>query len=162
MERIDLGQPFGVIVDFAHTGDSVRKVLQVLRDVTHGQLIIVVGAAGERDPGRRFGVARAAAEHADFAVFTNEDPRSEDPTMIVREIGDHAIGAGKERGRDFLEVEDRREAIAAALKRAQPGDLVVICGKGHEQSIIIGDQPLPWDDREVTREELRNLGHHGS
>ena len=159
MERIESGQPFTVLVDFAHTGDSVRKVLQVLREVSKGKLIVVVGAAGERDPGRRFGVARAAAEGADFAVFTNEDPRSEDPRAIVAEIGRHAAGAGKVRGRDFLEIEDRREAIATAFKRAQAGDLVVILGKGHEQSIIIGDQPLPWDDRDVAREELANLGH---
>ncbi len=159
METIDSGQPFGVIVDYAHTGDAVRKVLQVLREVSHGKLIVVVGAAGERDPGRRFGVARAAAEAADFAIFTNEDPRSEDPRAIIAEIGRHAAGAGSQQGRDFLEIEDRREAIAAALKRATAGDLVVICGKGHEQSIIIGDRPLPWDDREVTREELANLGY---
>ncbi len=158
MERIEVGQPFTVLVDFAHTGDSVRKVLQVLREVSEGKLIVVVGAAGERDPGRRFGVARAAAEGADFAVFTNEDPRSEDPRAIVAEIGNHAAGAGKTRGRDFLEIEDRREAIAAAFRRAEAGDLVVILGKGHEQSIIIGDQPLPWDDRDVAREELGNLG----
>jgi UDP-N-acetylmuramoyl-L-alanyl-D-glutamate--2,6-diaminopimelate ligase len=159
MERIEAGQPFEVIVDYAHTGDAVRKVLQVLRDVTGGKLILVVGAAGERDPGRRYGVGRAAAEGADFAVFTNEDPRSEDPAAIVREIGRHAEGAGKTRGTDFLEIEDRREAIAVALGRAKPGDIVVICGKGHEKSIVYGTQSIPWDDREVTREELAKLGH---
>src|SRR5690606_25407758 len=83
MERIEAGQPFEVVVDYAHTGDAVRKVLTVLREITPGRLIIIVGAAGERDPGRRFGVARAAAELADFAVFTNEDPRSEDPAAII-------------------------------------------------------------------------------
>ncbi len=158
MERIDEGQPFEVIVDYAHTGEAVRKVLQVLREVCQGRLIIVVGAAGERDPGRRFGVGRAAAEHADFAVFTSEDPRHEDPAAIVREIGRHAERAGRRRNEDFLEVEDRREAIRAALQRARPGDVVLIAGKGHEQSIIYGDQELPWDDREVAREELRALG----
>ena len=94
----------------------------MLRDVTQRRLIIVVGAAGERDPGRRFGVGRAAAELADFAVFTNEDPRTEDPEAIVREIGRHAEGAGRTRGRDFVEIDGRREAIAEALRRAQPGD----------------------------------------
>lgn len=159
MERIVAGQPFEVIVDYAHTGDAVRKVLEVLRDVCKGRLIIVVGAAGERDPGRRFGVGRAAAEGADFSVFTNEDPRSEDPSAIVREIGRHAEGAGKTRGEDFIEVEDRREAIAAALQRARPDDIVIICGKGHEKSMIYGSQSVPWDDRDVTREELARLGH---
>ncbi|MBK6560131.1 MAG: UDP-N-acetylmuramoyl-L-alanyl-D-glutamate--2,6-diaminopimelate ligase [Dehalococcoidia bacterium] len=161
MERIVAGQPFEVIVDYAHTGDAVRKVLEVLRAVCKGQLIVVVGAAGERDPGRRFGVGRAAAEGADFSVFTNEDPRSEDPTAIVREIGRHAEGAGKTRGSDFIEVEDRREAIAAALERARAGDIVVILGKGHEKSMIYGLQSVPWDDRDVTREELGRLGHAG-
>jgi UDP-N-acetylmuramoyl-L-alanyl-D-glutamate--2,6-diaminopimelate ligase len=159
MERIVHGQPFEVIVDYAHTGDAVRKVLDVLREVCRGQLIVVVGAAGERDPGRRFGVARAAAAASDFAVFTNEDPRSEDPADIVREIGRHAESAGRTRGRDYVEIEDRREAIALALGRAREGDLVVVCGKGHEQSIIVGDQSLPWDDREVAREELMRLGY---
>ncbi|MCK9520631.1 MAG: UDP-N-acetylmuramoyl-L-alanyl-D-glutamate--2,6-diaminopimelate ligase [Dehalococcoidia bacterium] len=159
MERINAGQPFEVIVDYAHTGDAVRKVLSVLRDVTRGRLCIVVGAAGERDPGRRFGVARAAAEGADFAVFTNEDPRSEDPAEIVREIGRHAEGAGRQRGRDFLEVEDRGEAIAEALRRAKAGDIVVICGKGHEQSIVYGTEARPWDDRQVARQVLAELGY---
>ncbi|MBI2765175.1 MAG: UDP-N-acetylmuramoyl-L-alanyl-D-glutamate--2,6-diaminopimelate ligase [Chloroflexi bacterium] len=161
MERIVCGQPFDVIVDYAHTGEAVRKVLDVLRDVTRGKLMIVIGAAGERDPGRRFGVGRAAAIGADFAVFTNEDPRSEDPAAIVREIGKHAEGAGKVRGQDFIEIEDRREAIAEAMRRAQPGDLVVVCGKGHEQSIIYGTDAQPWDDREVTRFELAKLGFGG-
>jgi UDP-N-acetylmuramoyl-L-alanyl-D-glutamate--2,6-diaminopimelate ligase len=161
MERISAGQPFEVIVDYAHTGDAVRKVLDVLRDVTKGRLMIVVGAAGERDPGRSFGVGRAAAAGADFAIFTSEDPRTEDPSAIVREIGQHAEGAGRVKGHDFLEIEDRREAIAEALKRAQPGDVVVICGKGHEKSMVYGKESRPWDDREVTREELARLGHKG-
>ena len=158
MERIDAGQPFNVIVDYAHTGDAVRKVLHVLREVAGGRLIIVVGAAGERDPGRRFGVARAAAAGADFAVFTNEDPRSEDPAAIIREIGRHAEGAGKVRGRDFIEVEDRQQAIAAAFARATPGDAVLIAGKGHEQSIVYAGGAQPWDDRAAAREELARLG----
>lgn len=158
MERIVQGQPFEVIVDYAHTGDAVRKVLDVMREVCRGRLIIVVGAAGERDPGRRFGVGRAAAEGADFAVFTSEDPRSEDPAAIVQEIGRHAEGAGRVRGSDFLEIEDRREAIAEAFRRAAAGDTVVIAGKGHERSIVYGAESRPWDDRDVAREELARLG----
>jgi UDP-N-acetylmuramoyl-L-alanyl-D-glutamate--2,6-diaminopimelate ligase len=159
MERVDTGQPFTVIVDYAHTGDAVRKVLEVLRGVTTGKLIIVVGAAGERDPGRRFGVGRSAAEGADIAIFTNEDPRSEDPAAIVREIGSHAEGAGRVRGRDFFEIEDRREAIREAVRRAAPGDVVLLAGKGHEQSMVYGTQEIPWDDRAVAREELAALGY---
>lgn len=161
MERVDVGQPFGVIVDYAHTGDAVRKVLQVLRDVAPGKLIIVVGAAGDRDPGRRFGVARAAADGADFAVFTNEDPRTEDPWAIVTEIGKHAESAGRTRGSDFIEVEDRREAIREALRRASVDDLVLVCGKGHEDSMIYGTEARPWNDRQVVIDELSLLGFAG-
>jgi UDP-N-acetylmuramoyl-L-alanyl-D-glutamate--2,6-diaminopimelate ligase len=159
MERIRAGQPFEVIVDYAHTGDAVRKVLEVLREVCDGELIVVIGAAGERDPGRRFGVGRAAAEGADFSVFTSEDPRSEDPAAIVKEIGKHAEGAGRTRGQDFMEIEDRRAAIAEALSRARQGDIVAILGKGHETSIVYGTQSVPWDDRDVAREELARLGY---
>jgi len=161
MERITSGQPFEVVVDYAHTGDAVGKVLAVLRSIRQGRLIIVIGAAGERDPGRRAGVARAAAHGADFAIFTNEDPRREDPAAIAREIGDNAAAAGRLRGRDFLEIEDRREAIAEAFRRANPGDLVLIAGKGHEQSIVFADRSVPWDDRMVAREELARLGFPG-
>ncbi len=161
MERITAGQPFEVIVDYAHTGDAVRKVLAVLRTLCAGRLIIVVGAAGGRDPARRAGVGRAVAEGADFAVFTSEDPRGEEPIAIVREIGRHAEATGRIRSRDFVEIEDRREAIATAFQRAGPGDLVVICGKGHETSIIFADRVEPWDDREVAREELARLGYEG-
>lgn len=159
MERIDAGQPFQVVVDYAHTGDAVRKVLEVLRVICSGRLILVVGAAGERDPGRRFGVGRAAADGADFAVFTSEDPRTEDPLEIVREIGRHAADAGRRRGEDFVEVEDRREAIRTALEMASSDDIVVIAGKGHEQSMIYGFESRPWDDRQVAREELERLGY---
>ena len=145
MERIVSGQPFEVIVDYAHTGDAVRKVLEVLRDVTKGRLIVVAGAAGERDPGRRFGVGRAAAEGADFSVFTNEDPRSEDPAAIVREIGRHAEDAGRVRGQDFLEIEDRREAITVALKR--PTRETSSSSVGRARETIIYGASVPWDDR---------------
>ena len=161
MERIEAGQPFAALVDYAHTGDAVRKVLSVLREVTPGKLILVVGAAGERDPGRRFGVARAAADAADLAVFTSEDPRSEDPAEIVAEIGRHAEQAGRKRGTHFVELPDRREAIAHALDHAGEGDTVVVCGKGHEQSIIYGETVIPWDDRVVLREELAKRGFTG-
>ncbi|HKS91292.1 MAG TPA: hypothetical protein VJQ83_05135, partial [Tepidiformaceae bacterium] len=86
---------------------------------------------------------------------------TEDPAAIVREIGSHAANAGRARGEHFIEIEDRREAIAEAFRRAEAGDLVVICGKGHETSMIYGTQSLPWDDREVAREELARLGYRG-
>ncbi len=161
MERIDQGQPFEVIIDYAHTGDAVRKALEVLREVSKGRLIIVIGAAGERDPGRRFGVGRAAAEGADFAVFTSEDPRSEDPAAIIREIARHAESAGRVAEVDFTEIVDRREAITVGMMLCHVGDTVLICGKGHEQSMIFGADEIPWDDRQVAREQLAFIGFPG-
>jgi UDP-N-acetylmuramoyl-L-alanyl-D-glutamate--2,6-diaminopimelate ligase len=159
MERVEVGQPFDVIVDYAHTGDAVRQVLEFLRDVCQGRLIIVVGAAGERDPSRRASVGRAAAEGADFAIFTSDDPRSEDPAHIVREIARHAESAGGSHGATFLEIPDRREAIATALAMARPGDTVLLAGKGHETSFVFSTGTIPWDDRQVARDELLRLGY---
>ncbi|HEY8491401.1 MAG TPA: UDP-N-acetylmuramoyl-L-alanyl-D-glutamate--2,6-diaminopimelate ligase [Dehalococcoidia bacterium] len=157
MERIDVGQPFAVLVDYAHTGDALRKVLATLRGLAEGRVLVVFGAAGGRDAPRRTGLGQAAAELADYAVLTNEDPRHEDPEAIIDEIARAMQAAGRTEGRDFARVVDRREAIAHALARARPGDVVLIAGKGHEQSIIVGDRALPWDDRQVARELLRDL-----
>ena len=158
MERIEAGQPFEVIVDYAHTGDAVRKVLASLRAVCAGRLILVIGAAGDRDPGRRSGIGRAAAEGADFSIFTSEDPRLEDPAAIVRDIAASAEAAGHRPGIDFIAIEDRREAIDEAVRRAGAGDIVLIAGKGHERSMIYGVEARPWDDRDVAREALAAVG----
>lgn len=157
MERIDLGQPFTVIVDYAHTGDALRKVLSTLKGLTGGRVLVVFGAAGGRDAPRREGLGRAAADLADYAVLTNEDPRHEDPEAIINAIARAMTAAGRREGRDFVRIVDRRAAIAHALERAQPGDVVLVAGKGHEQSIIIGDEAVPWDDRAVARQLLQEL-----
>ena len=156
MEHIDEGQHFSVIVDYAHTADSLQKVLAILRPVTPGKLMVVFGSAGERDRQKRPVMGSVAAQMSDFFVITDEDPREEDRESILREIAVGAEEAGKQEGRDFLCLADRRAAIAAAFSRTQPGDTVLLAGKGHEQSIIIGRDKLPWDDREVAREELRS------
>lgn len=157
MEVIDLGQPFGVIVDYAHTPESLERVLEVLRPLTLGRIIAVFGCAGERDKGRRFGMGRVAAKLADYSIFTNEDPRSEDPTAILEDIATGAGEGGGLPGRHYELVVDRRQAIEHAFRKAAPGDLVLLAGKGHEQSILIGDRKLPWDDRQVARELLEKL-----
>jgi UDP-N-acetylmuramoyl-L-alanyl-D-glutamate--2,6-diaminopimelate ligase len=159
MEYIDEGQPFSVIVDYAHTPDSLQKVISTLRPLTTGRIILVFGSAGERDVQKRPAMGRIAAQTTEFFVITDEDPREEDRHQILRHIAEGARTAGKQEGVDFLCIADRREAIAAALARAQPGDTVVLAGKGHEQSIIIGREKLPWDDRRVAREQLRLLGY---
>ena len=162
MERIDLGQPFGVIVDYAHTPDSLEKVLDVLAPVAAaggGGLIAVFGSAGERDAIKRPVMGRVAGERARLVVVTDEDPRLEDADEINRAIAEGAIEAGKAEGRDLLVIADREEAIETALERARPGDVVVLAGKGHETSIFYGTEKRPWDDREAARKGLRALGY---
>ena len=152
MEAIDAGQRFRVIVDIASTEQSMRNVLRMLRGATKGKLIVVFGAAGERDRARRRGIARAVAEAADYAVITNEDPRSEDPQSIVDEIAASLRGHGF--GRKYEVELDRRQAIELAFERAGRGDTVLLAGKGTEQSIVIGGAHWPWDERRVARELL--------
>jgi UDP-N-acetylmuramoyl-L-alanyl-D-glutamate--2,6-diaminopimelate ligase len=153
-EPIDEGQGFAVLVDYAHTPDSIENVLRAARRLTEGRLIAVFGAGGDRDRDKRPKMGRAGAELADLVVVTSDNPRSEDPTAIVAEVAAGAEGA------TWLEVEvDRRAAIALALGRARAGDTVVIAGKGHEQGQEFeAGRKIPFDDRDVARQELRRLG----
>jgi len=156
-EPVDEGQAFGVLVDYAHTPDSLENVLRAARRITGGRVISVFGAGGDRDRDKRPKMGRAGAELSDLAVITSDNPRSEDPARIVAEV---AAGAEAVEGAGELEViVDRREAIALALGQARPGDTVVIAGKGHEQGQEFeGGRKIPFDDREVAREELGKLG----
>jgi UDP-N-acetylmuramoyl-L-alanyl-D-glutamate--2,6-diaminopimelate ligase len=153
-EPVDEGQGFAVLVDYAHTPDSLENVLRAARRLTEGRVISVFGAGGDRDRAKRPLMGRAGAELSDLAIVTSDNPRSEDPEAIVAEI---VAGIGDESN---VEVEvDRRAAIALALGRAEPGDTVVIAGKGHEQGQEFeGGRKIPFDDRDVAREELRKLG----
>ncbi len=155
MQRIDEGQPFGVIVDFAHTPESLRKVLTLLRDLNQGRIIVVTGSAGERDTGKRPLQGEVCAELADLGIFTNEDPRHEDPERIIEDIAAGARSRGGIEGETFVAIVDRRAAIALAISEAAPGDLVLLAGKGHERSIIVGDDEVQWDEAAVARELLR-------
>jgi UDP-N-acetylmuramoyl-L-alanyl-D-glutamate--2,6-diaminopimelate ligase len=157
MERIDVGQPFTVIVDYAHTPDSLEKVLRTLRPLTAGKLLLVFGSAGERDIQKRPIMGQIAAQLSDFFVITDEDPREENREQILRDIATGAEIAGKHEGRDFLCIVDRTQAIAAVFHHAQAKDTILLAGKGHEQSIIIGREKIPWDDRRVAREQLHAL-----
>jgi len=151
-EPVDEGQDFAVLVDYAHTPDSLENVLRAARIVTAGRVICVFGCGGDRDREKRPLMGRIGAELSDLAVVTSDNPRSEDPAAIIAEI---LAGAGE----DGVEVEpDRRAAIAIALEAADAGDTVVIAGKGHEQGQEFEDErKVPFDDREVAREELRSL-----
>ena len=152
-EPIDEGQGFSVLVDYAHTPDSLENVLRAARRLTAGRLISVFGAGGDRDRDKRPKMGRAGAELSDLAVITSDNPRSEEPEAIVAEVRAGAVGGEVE-----VEV-DRRAAIALALARARPGDTVVIAGKGHEQGQEFEDgRKVPFDDRDVAREELRRMG----
>lgn len=157
MQQIDAGQPFRVVVDIASTPEALRRVLDVLRPVTEGKLIAVFGCAGERDPGRRDGMGRVAAELADFTVLTNEDPRREDPDEIIEAIAAGLREGGRAEDDDFTRVPDRRQALRLAVERAQPGDTVLLAGKGTEQSIVIGAEHVPWDEAGVANKLLRAL-----
>ncbi len=152
MELIDEGQPFRVVVDIASTEQAMRNVLGMLRPLTKGRIIVLFGAAGERDVARRRGIARAVAELADHAVITNEDPRGEDPDIILDEIA----GALKSYnfGRKYDRELDRRIAMGIAFDRAGKGDTVLLAGKGTEPSIIIGQTHWPWNERRIAREIL--------
>ena len=162
MERVDVGQPFTVIVDYAHTEDALRKVLEILRPLTAGRLVAVFGSAGERDPTKRAPMGRVAAELADLVVVTDEDPRLEDPREINEQIADGARAAGARDGQTLWVVDDRRDAIRHAVGMAGPGDVILLAGKGHEQSIIYGTERRPWDDRAAAREALAAAGWTGT
>ncbi len=152
-EPVDEGQPFSVLVDYAHTPDSLENVLRAARRLGKGRVISVFGAGGDRDRGKRPQMGRAGAELSDLAIITSDNPRSEDPETIVAEV----LAGIDDRAGVEAEV-DRRAAIALALSRAKAGDTVVIAGKGHEQGQEFENgHKLPFDDREVAREELRRL-----
>jgi len=159
-EPIDEGQPFAVIVDYAHTPDSLENVLRAARSLTEGRLVAVFGCGGDRDRAKRPLMGRAGADLSDVAVVTSDNPRSEAPEAIIEEILAGIEGAEPDRGQESeLVVEpDRRAAIALALGRASEGDVVVIAGKGHEQGQEFENgRKIPFDDRDVAREELRRL-----
>jgi UDP-N-acetylmuramoyl-L-alanyl-D-glutamate--2,6-diaminopimelate ligase len=162
MERVDAGQPFAVIVDYAHTADSLRKVLEILRPVTSGRLVVVFGSAGERDPTKRAPMGRAAAELADLVVVTDEDPRLEDPHDINEQIANGAREAGGRDGESLWVIDDRRAAIVHAIGLAREGDVILLAGKGHEQSIFYGTEKRPWDDRSAARHALAAAGWSSS
>jgi UDP-N-acetylmuramoyl-L-alanyl-D-glutamate--2,6-diaminopimelate ligase len=147
-EAVDEGQPFTVLVDYAHTPDSLDNVLRAARDIATGRVIVVFGAGGDRDRGKRPLMGKIAADLADVVVVTSDNPRSEEPLAIIQDV---LQGAGMD-----VEIDpDRSSAIGRAIGLAAEGDVVVIAGKGHEQGQEIGGEKLPFDDRLVAREALR-------
>ncbi|MET8641055.1 UDP-N-acetylmuramoyl-L-alanyl-D-glutamate--2,6-diaminopimelate ligase [Streptomyces sp. NPDC004675] len=155
LERVDAGQPYLAVVDYAHKTDAVESVLRALRKVTEGKLHIVLGCGGDRDTTKRAPMGAAAARLADTAVLTSDNPRSEDPLAILATMLEGAASVPAHERGEVQVFEDRAAAIAAAVARARPGDTVLVAGKGHEQGQDIAGVVRPFDDRQVLREAIQ-------
>jgi UDP-N-acetylmuramoyl-L-alanyl-D-glutamate--2,6-diaminopimelate ligase len=155
MERIDEGQPFTAAVDFAHTPNALRRALTAARRLTRGRVIAVFGCAGLRDVAKRVLMGHIAAELADLTIITAEDPRTEDLDSIIAETAQAMLAHGAVEGVTFERIPDRGRAIYRAVQLAQPGDMVLALGKGHEQSMCFGQTEYPWDDRQAMRSALQ-------
>ena len=155
LEAIEENQPFGVYVDYAHTDDALSNVLEALREITPGKLRVTFGCGGNRDAGKREKMGRVACELADVVTITTDNPRSEDPSFIAQQIAEGCSSVKQEGWRIEL---DRARAIDEVLRSAQPGDTVLVAGKGHETYQEVNESVIPFDDREQTRTILANLG----
>ncbi len=164
MEKVEAGQPFSVLVDYAHTPDALERVLRTVDEFARGRVITVFGCGGDRDRGKRPRMGAIAHRLSDLVVVTSDNPRTEDPEAIIAEV---LRGVPGERGkaRRVLALADRRQAIQRALKVARPGDVVLLAGKGHEDTQVVGERKLPFDDRVVARKYLEGMyggGKRGS
>jgi UDP-N-acetylmuramoyl-L-alanyl-D-glutamate--2,6-diaminopimelate ligase len=157
MERIDLGQDFIAMVDFAHTPNALQNALETARKLAGGKVIVVFGSAGLRDRQKRRMMAAISAKLADITIMTAEDPRTENLADILEEMADEARLKGAKENKDFFILPDRGEAILNAIRQARKGDLVIACGKGHEQSMCFGEVEYPWDDRTAVRAALAEV-----
>jgi UDP-N-acetylmuramoyl-L-alanyl-D-glutamate--2,6-diaminopimelate ligase len=154
MNLVDHGQPFAVVVDFAHTPQALEKALETVRSLIGGRLLLAFGLAGGRDHANRPVMGALAATRSDFFVITTDDPGHEDAAAIAEQI---ASGARSVAGNFIVEL-DRRRAIRLLLERARPGDAVLLAGKGHEQRMVVGDERRPWNDARAAAEVLSELG----
>jgi UDP-N-acetylmuramoyl-L-alanyl-D-glutamate--2,6-diaminopimelate ligase len=153
MERIAAGQRFTALVDFAHTPNALARALEAVRPLARpgGRIIAVFGSAGLRDREKRHLMGEVAARLADVTVVTAEDPRTEDLPAIMAETATALAAAGRVEGTDFFCIADRQRAILHAVRLAAPGDVVIVCGKGHEQSMCFGAMEHPWRDQDALR-----------
>ena len=163
-QPVDAGQPFTVIVDYAHTDDALRNLTELARQMTaHAKkhVITVFGCGGDRDRTKRPKMGQAAGEGSDFVVATSDNPRSEEPLAILAEIEPGLKASQKTHPVQYVIESDRATAIGLALKAAAPGDVVLIAGKGHEKEQILGFTTIPFDDAEVALSKLAELGYGG-
>jgi len=154
-ERVDLGQDFAVIVDYAHTPDGLEKVLQTAREMVQGKIITIFGCGGDKDREKRPVMGAIAATHSDYSILTSDNPRSEDPWQIIEEV-EAGLRKIKGSGSGYSVQPERYEAIKLGIELARPGDMVIIAGKGHEDYQIIGDSTFPFNDRQVATEIIKN------
>lgn len=159
MEPVELGQPFEIIVDYAHSPGSFEQVMGMLRPLVTGRMIAVFGSAGERDIAKRSLQGAIAGRYCDLLILTDEDPRGEDREAIIEQIAAGARQAGLRPNEGYLSIPDRAQALRTALARAQPGDLVLLLGKGHEGSIIYADHAIPWHEAAEAQQALHELGY---
>jgi UDP-N-acetylmuramoyl-L-alanyl-D-glutamate--2,6-diaminopimelate ligase len=164
LERIARGQPFTAIVDFAHTPNTLAQVLATARGLTQpdGRVIVVFGCAGLRDRAKRRLMGEVVAQKADFTIITAEDPRTEDLAAIMAETAAALAESGRSEIRDYAQIPDRQLAILYAVQHAQPGDVLLVCGKGHEQSMCFGTVEHPWRDQDALAWALDALRHAAS
>jgi UDP-N-acetylmuramoyl-L-alanyl-D-glutamate--2,6-diaminopimelate ligase len=155
MDYVNLGQPFAVIVDYAHTDDALRNVISIARGISAKRVITLFGCGGDRDRTKRPLMGQIAGKLSDFVVLTSDNPRSEDPLSI---INDALVGLRRQDVEHLIEP-DRAKAIRRAIQEAQPGDIVILAGKGHETYQTAGGRTIPFDDRDVAREVLRGFGY---
>jgi UDP-N-acetylmuramoyl-L-alanyl-D-glutamate--2,6-diaminopimelate ligase len=157
---VQCGQPFAVVVDYAHTDDALRNLTRLAREFVSrngrsGRVITLFGCGGDRDRSKRPLMGEAAGRGSDFCVLTSDNPRSEDPMAIIRD----ALPGLERAGTSFFVEPDRRKAIATAICEAKPGDIVLLAGKGHEKVQIIRSSSAPFDDVQVAREALQAMGY---
>jgi UDP-N-acetylmuramyl-tripeptide synthetase len=152
LERVDCAQPFAVFIDYAHTDDGLKNVLECLKEVPHKRLIVVFGCGGDRDRTKRPRMGRVASELADISILTSDNPRSEEPSAIIQEIVPGLTG------KNYEIVVDRSEAIARALKLAQPNDIVLLAGKGHETYQVLKDRTIDFNERDIVTGILKGKG----
>jgi UDP-N-acetylmuramoyl-L-alanyl-D-glutamate--2,6-diaminopimelate ligase len=158
MEKVDEGQDFSVIVDFAHTPDALQKIFETLKPIAKGKIISVLGATGERDKVKRPILGAIAGKYADLIYVTDEDPYHEDPQKIIDAVAEGVPRGRREKmveGLNYFKILDRAEAIERAIRKAKKDDIVIITGKGGEHSMAVGDKKIPWDDSEIARKVLK-------
>jgi UDP-N-acetylmuramoyl-L-alanyl-D-glutamate--2,6-diaminopimelate ligase len=161
MNLVDCGQPFAVVVDFAHTPQALERALNAVRSLAQGRVILMFGLAGGRDAANRPVMGELACRRADFSFITSDDAYDENPADIAEQVARGARSAGGVEGHSFAVVLDRRTALRAALRMAQPGDVVLFAGHGHEQTLKVAGENIPWNDARVAAEELARLGFGG-